>query len=71
MLTDLRLTPGSRGGKMTLDGLAARQADVVELESGLDNPSRRVVDKGSSDEASNKFYSRQFSTEVYVDPEKQ
>jgi len=71
MLTDLRLTPGSRGGKMTLDGLAARQADVVELESGLDNPLRRVVDKGSSDEASNKFYSRQFSTEVYVEPEKQ
>jgi Tfp pilus assembly PilM family ATPase len=67
MLTDLRLTPG----KMTLEGLAARQTDVVELESGLDNPSRRVVNKGSGDEASNKFYSRQFSTEVYVEPEKQ
>jgi hypothetical protein len=67
MLTDLRLTPG----KMTLDGLAASQNDVVALEDGLRSPLHRVVGKGSGDEASNKIYSRQFSTEVYVEPEKQ
>lgn len=71
MLTELTLGAGAQGGKMTLQGLAASAGAISRMEDRLRNPSRRVEDHGSSDDDSSRFYSRGFSTLVYVGPEEQ
>ena len=71
MLVDLTLGPGQRGGKMTLEGLAADVDSIQHVEDGLRSESRRVDDAGSSEDNSTKPYTRRTTWMVFVEREKQ
>ena len=71
MLTQLTCGRSSRGGKMTLEGLADSASSISSLEDGLRDESHRVNGEGSSDDDSRRYYSRRFTTLVYVDTEQQ
>jgi Tfp pilus assembly PilM family ATPase len=72
MVTKLRFVPAvARGGRIEVEGLADKATSITELEDGLRNESRRVVDAGSGDDQSNKFYPKRFGSSIYVEPEQQ
>ncbi|MHC4177884.1 MAG: type IV pilus biogenesis protein PilM, partial [Planctomycetota bacterium] len=77
LLTDLKVGPGSRGGRITLEGLVAGAAAIPKTEDALRDQSRRrkesrrVAYAGSSPDNSNQFYSRRVTWFVFVEPEKQ
>jgi Tfp pilus assembly PilM family ATPase len=70
--TKLTLGPGQqKGGKITLEGLAAGASSIINLESRLRSGSRRVEDQVTREDESTKPYTRQFTSAVFVEPEKQ
>ncbi len=74
MLTELKFSSyPAGGGRLSLDGLAAGMDSINETEKSLRlrNPSWRVANSGSSEDASVKPYSRRFTMFVYVESEKQ
>jgi hypothetical protein len=68
MLVQLKILPGSPGGKMELEGLVDNSATIGTMEGDLQDESHRVEGTGSGAESSKAPYSWWFKSSVFVVP---
>ena len=67
--TQARARPGTRGGELSLEGLARSVDTLGAMKKSLCDPQHDLVNKDMSADTSHKLYSLRFKCSVYVTPE--